>query len=112
MMMREPWSAGSDVLRLQRRHDLVNRVMHRGLNLRAWHDHMNPRNRARRKFGAGWCFDRYQREPPSASTRSGLKVVESEEFERSVSHLRTSVRWPVMAAAAAIVGLSRWVRPP
>src|SRR5271156_885603 len=27
-------------------------------------------------------------------------------------HLRTSVKWPETAAAAAIMGLTRWVRPP
>src|SRR6202453_3369954 len=27
-------------------------------------------------------------------------------------HLRTSVKWPETAAAAAIIGLTRWVRPP
>ena len=31
---------------------------------------------------------------------------------RSVSNVRTSTRWPAMAAAAAIGGLTRWVRPP
>src|SRR5258708_745015 len=27
-------------------------------------------------------------------------------------HLRTSVKWPETAAAAAIMGLTKWVRPP
>src|ERR1700677_4658730 len=37
----------------------------------------------------------------SDSTATGLKC-----------HLRTSVKWPDTAAAAAIMGLTRWVRPP
>jgi hypothetical protein len=26
--------------------------------------------------------------------------------------LRTSTKWPLMAAAAAMAGLTKWVRPP
>src|SRR5690606_20588818 len=39
---------------------------------------------------------------------SGFPLLATQPFTSS----RTSVRWPVMAAAAAIAGLTRWVRPP
>jgi nicotinamidase-related amidase len=34
------------------------------------------------------------------------------EVETGQTSLRTSARWPAMAAAAAMAGLTRWVRPP
>src|SRR6202012_4176913 len=43
----------------------------------------------------------------------GGESVDGDHYFASVnSQLRMSVKWPAMAAAAAIWGLTRWVRPP
>src|SRR5207247_4317581 len=43
--------------------------------------------------------------------RRHQSAVDGESFHGS-QILRTSTKWPLRAAAAAIAGLTRWVRPP
>lgn len=50
-----------------------------------------------------------------ASTGVGVETMGTVDFSsvvRPALSFRASVRWPVMAAAAAMAGDMRWVRPP
>ncbi len=51
---------------------------------------------------------------PVTPTIASLEIKERRKFHVDCLYeiLRTSTKWPSIAAAAAIAGLTKWVRPP